>query len=516
MNDGGVAKANDPTLWELTVSRADRSPDAMLAVSPDDSEVTFAELRERATDAAAWLLRRGVRPGESVVWQLPTGLDAIILAVALSRLGTVQIPILPFLGEKEMGHVLAQTGAQTLVVPIGWGQGTHDLRDYVAREFGRVNVVEMAPETPGTNVAEAVAADVSHVSHPGSHSWVFYTSGTTAAPKGTRHCDATLGACARAMVERYEVTPSDRMSFVFQITHIGGIAWIYATLMSGCGLILVEKFDREATWLLRRHGVTLAGAGLPFMHEYLSAQRTLPEGERLFPRVRAFTFGGMPKPPSIHYAMKEACGGAGVLGAYGMTEAPILTAAGPGLSDEELAHTEGPPMPGVELKVVGSSGGRVAEGEAGELRVKAPQVMLGYLDAALDAAAFDGEGFLRTGDLGRVDPHGNVIITGRLKDVIIRKGENVSAKEVEDALFTHPAIRDVAVIGLPDAVRGEMVCAVVVSDDDGLDVAALAEFLVHFGLMRQKMPEQVELVASLPRSDSGKVDKKALQRHFGS
>jgi cyclohexanecarboxylate-CoA ligase len=508
MNGRGEARANVPTLWELAVARADRSPDAVLAIAPDGREVTFAQLRERAAQAAAWLLRRGVRPGESVVWQLPTGLDAIIVAVALSRLGTVQIPILPFLGEKEMGHVLAQTGAGTLVVPTGWGQGTHDLRDYVSREFGRVNVVEMAPE------AEAAGAAIPHVSHPGSHSWVFYTSGTTAAPKGTLHCDATLSACARAMVERYEVTPSDRMSFVFQITHIGGIAWIYAALMSGCGLILVEKFDREATWLLRRHGVTLAGAGLPFMHEYLAAQRTLPEGERLFPRVRAFTFGGMPKPPSIHYAMKEACGGAGVLGAYGMTEAPILTAAGPGLSDEELADTEGPPMPGVELRIVGSSGELVVDGGVGELRVKAPQVMLGYLDAALDAAAFDEAGFLRTGDLGRLDAHGNVIITGRLKDVIIRKGENVSAKEVEDALFTHPAIRDVAVIGLPDAVRGEMVCAVVVSDDNGMNVAALAEFLTRFGLMRQKIPERVELVSSVPRSDSGKVDKLALRRRY--
>ena len=215
-------------------------------------------------------------------------------------------------------------------------------------------------------------------------------------------------------------------------------------------------------------------------------------------------------------AVMGAQRGAGVLGAYGMTEAPILSAAGPGLSDEELATTEGPPMPGVELRIVGSSGELVEDGGVGELRVKAPQVMLGYLDAALDAAAFDEAGFLRTGDLGRLDPHGNVIITGRLKDVIIRKGENVSAKEVEDALFTHPAIRDVAVIGLPDAVRGEMVCAVVVSEDDGLNVAALAEFLSGLGLMRQKMPERMELVASLPRSDSGKVDKKALQRRYES
>jgi acyl-CoA synthetase (AMP-forming)/AMP-acid ligase II len=471
--------------------------------------MTYSELRDRAANAAKWLERHGVRDGQNVVWQLPTGVDAIILAIALSRLGAIQIPILPFLGRRELGHVLTQTGALILVVPPQWGRGGRDERDYVAQEFKDVRVLHMLSEIEGGT------ADVPHAPRQDSHSWVFYTSGTTAAPKGTRHSDATLTACARGMVDRYGVTPADRIAFVFQITHIGGIAWIYAALLSGCGLILVEKFNREATWLLRRYGVTLAGAGLPFMHEYLAAQRTLPEGERLFPHVRAFTFGGMPKPPSIHYEIKRECGGAGVLGAYGMTEAPILTAAGPALSDDELANSEGPPMPGVELRIVGSDGESVADGEVGELRVKAPQVMMGYLDSALDAEAFDQAGFLRTGDLGRLDSSGNVIITGRLKDVIIRKGENVSAKEVEDTLFTHPAIRDVSVVGLPDEARGELVCAVIVSDDDAMDVAKVAEFLTERGLMRQKIPERVELVDSLPRSESGKVDKKVLRRRYG-
>jgi non-ribosomal peptide synthetase component E (peptide arylation enzyme) len=189
-------------------------------------------------------------------------------------------------------------------------------------------------------------------------------------------------------------------------------------------------------------------------------------------------------------------------------------AAGFALSDEELAHSEGAPMPGVELRIVGGDGAPVAPGEVGELRVKAPQVMLGYLDPALDTETFDEEGFLRTGDLGRLDPHGNVIVTGRLKDVIIRKGENVSAKEVEDALFTHPAIRDVSVVGLPDEARGELVCAVIVSDDASVDVAKVAEFLTQCGLMRQKIPERVELVDSLPRRGFGKVDKKELRRRY--
>jgi cyclohexanecarboxylate-CoA ligase len=498
------------TLWELADERAGRSPDAVLAISDDGSEIAFSELRDRAQGAAAWLARHGVNEGQRVVWQLPTGVDAITVAVALSRLGAIQIPILPFLGTRELGHALAQTGASVLVVRPGWAKGDHDHQDYVSQNFESVRVLQLPSEIEGAT------ADVPASTRPDSHSWVFYTSGTTAAPKGARHSDATLSACARGMVDRYGVTESDRIAFVFQITHIGGIAWIYAALMSGCALILVEKFNREATWLLRRHGVTLAGAGLPFLHEYLAAQRTLPEGERLFPEVRAFTSGGMPKPPSIHYEIKRECGGAGVLSGYGMTEAPVLVAAGFALSDEELAHSEGAPMPGVELRIVGGDGEPVAHGEVGELRVKAPQVMLGYLDAALDENAFDEVGFLRTGDLGRLDPNGNLIVTGRLKDVIIRKGENVSAKEVEDALFTHPAIRDVSVVGLPDEARGELVCAVIVSDDVWLDVPAVAGFLTQWGLMRQKIPERVELVASLPRSQLGKVDKNELRRRYAA
>ena len=538
MTDPDEAAHGTMTLWELAVDRAGRSPDGVLAISDDGSEITFSELADRALGAAAWLARHGVVAGKSVAWQLPTGIDAIIVAVALSRLGAIQVPILPFLGTRELGHVLAQTGAMVLVVRPGWGQGDHDHYDYVVKNFESVRVVQLGFELEGANDDAAPAGPTAPAAAPpapaaappapaadrrappappappGTHSWVFYTSGTTAAPKGARHSDATLSACARAMVDRYDVTPADRIAFVFQITHIGGISWIYGALMSGCALLLVEKFNREATWFLRRHGVTLAGAGLPFLLEYLAAQRTLPAGERLFPAVRAFTSGGMPKPPSIHYEIKRECGGAGVLSGYGMTEAPVVVAAGFALSDEELAHSEGSPMPGVELRIVGGDGEPVAPGEVGELRLKAPQVMLGYLDAALDAEAFDEAGFLRTGDLGRLDPDGNLIVTGRLKDVIIRKGENVSAKEVEDVLFTHPDIREVAVVGLPDAVRGELVCAVIVSDDAAVDVSRVAEFLTERGLMRQKIPERVEMVDALPRTGFGKVDKKELRRRY--
>jgi acyl-CoA synthetase (AMP-forming)/AMP-acid ligase II len=206
----------------------------------------------------------------------------------------------------------------------------------------------------------------------------------------------------------------------------------------------------------------------------------------------------------------------GILSSWGLTEAPVLTMGRPTDPDGKLAATEGRPLPGVELRVVRTDETEAAPGQAGELRVRAPQVMVGYVDGALDAAAFDRDGFLRTGDLGTVDPDGYVTITGRLKDVVIRNGENIAAAEVEELLRLHPGVADAVVIGLPDERTGERVCAVLELQPDAPepDVAALATQLRTHGLRPQAWPEQVEIVVSLPRTLAGKVDKFALTERF--
>jgi len=164
--------------------------------------------------------------------------------------------------------------------------------------------------------------------------------------------------------------------------------------------------------------------------------------------------------------------------------------------------------------VVRSDGTRAGPGEEGELRVRAPQLFRGYLDASLDAEAFDADGFFRTGDLGCLDAEGFVRITGRLKDVIIRKGENISAREIEDLLYTHPKIADAAVIGLPDPALGERCCAVVACRDEALGFEEMVEFLAAQRLARQKIPEQLELVDEVPRNAAGKIEKRALRERF--
>ncbi|MGH7805391.1 MAG: class I adenylate-forming enzyme family protein, partial [Candidatus Binatia bacterium] len=203
--------------------------------------------------------------------------------------------------------------------------------------------------------------------------------------------------------------------------------------------------------------------------------------------------------------------------AYGMTECPFVTTARPGDPEDKCVLTDGRPGPGCRIRVVDDSGRDVPVGTEGELLVFGPQLFVGYLDASLDRDAFAPDGSFRSGDLGILDEDGYLRITGRKKDIIIRKGENISARAVEEDVAAHPAVAEVAVIGLPDAERGERVCAVVVPKDPTIRTLAtreVAEFLVSRGVMRQKCPEQIEIVAELPRNALGKVKKAELRKRF--
>ena len=318
------------------------------------------------------------------------------------------------------------------------------------------------------------------------------------------------------MVERLKFSSDDVHGFVFPFTHIGGAGLLMSALQAGMTHVIVEAFDPATVVdLFDREQATLAGAGTVFHQSYLAeARKRAPE--KALQKVRAWIGGGAPKPPQLHYDMKKEVGGVGIVSGYGLTEAPILTMASVDDADDKLANTEGQASPGVELKVVTIDGKVAGAGEEGEIRAKGPQVCLGYLDSSLDAEAFDDEGFFRTGDLGFVDAEGYVVITGRLKDVIIRKGENISAKEVEDLLYTHDKVADVAVIGLPDPSLGERCCAVVALQDAGnpLEFKEMADFLKDKGLMMQKIPEQLEIVETILRNPSGKIVKHVLRDQY--
>ena len=345
--------------------------------------------------------------------------------------------------------------------------------------------------------------------------WIFYTSGTTSDPKGALHSDATLAASARGLHAPHRFGPDDQVSLVFPYAHIGGPSLLFSALMMGYRLILTEFFEpARVIETLGTHGVTLAGPGPAFWQAFVDAQRRTPE-RRLFPRLRALIGGGAAKPANLQREAREVLG-VEIVSGYGLTECPGLAYNHVGDPEEVLA-TDGRGVLGVEMRTVRADGSLAAPGEEGEIRVKGPMLFRGYLDARLDAEAFDAEGFLCTGDLGRLDARGQLVVSGRTKDIIIRKGENISAKEVEDVLVEHPAVAEVAVVGLPDRERGERCCAVVVAAEGvgSPGVSEVFDWCEGAGLARQKIPEQVELVEVLPRNSTGKVLKAALRARFG-
>ena len=507
-----------PTLWELIESRAAATPEAVLAREDTGKELTFAGYRDACLRAAAGLYAdHGVRAGTGVSWELPTWNESLVLVGALCRLGARQNPLIPIYRHREVGFIVTQSEASLLIVPTVYRGFDFEAmaRELAADRPGlEVLVVDRAlPDGDPAVLPPVAPATTSAADAPVR--WLFYTSGTTADPKGATHTDLTVTASALAMAECLDMRADDVSALVFPFTHIGGIGWLIAALMTGCTLLTTEAFDPAGTpAFLAANGVTLAGSGTPFHLAYLAAQRS-DAGGPIFPHVRSYPGGDAPKPPQLHHDLKAEIGGVGIVSGYGLTEAPIVVMASTGDPDEKLADTEGRPTPGVELIVVALDGSRAGPGQEGEIRLKGPQVIRGYLDPALDADAFDDEGYFRSGDLGIVDDEGYVTITGRLKDVIIRHGENISAKEVEDLLYAHPAVADVAVIGLPDPKKGERACAVVaVAEGQSFDFATMGEYLRGKGLRVNAVPEQLELVDVVPRNPAGKILKQSLREQF--
>ena len=508
-------------IWDLIVRRADETPEREMAVDESGRRMAFGEYRDRSERAAAGLAARGVGDGTVVSWIQPTTLEAMVLFGALRRLGAVQNPILPIYREREVGFIVRQAGTDLLVTPSAWRGVDYEAMARAVTDGTGTQVLVSDRSLPDGDPATLPAPpddDMNTAAGEVPVRFVYYTSGTTAEPKGARHGDRSLRAASVGMSERLGLAEDDRFAFVFPITHIAGGVYIYAAVAYGLTFVLDEAFDPATTIdLLRREEITQGGAGTFFHQVYLKAQQDLPQGEKLFPHVRTFPGGGAPKPPSLHYALKDAFG-VGVVSGYGMTEAPILTMNRHDAPDEVLANTEGPAVAGTTLRIVTLDGKDAGPGEEGEVRVKGPQVTLGYVDPALDADAFDEQGWFRTGDLGTLDADGNLTITGRLKDVIIRKGENISAKEVEDLLFTHPQVADVAVVGLPDDERGERACAVVVTPPGAEPITfdEMTRHLLDAGLITRKLPEQLEVVEALPRNPSGKIVKFELQKRFAT
>ncbi|MEX0173449.1 class I adenylate-forming enzyme family protein [Streptomyces sp. LMG1-1-1.1] len=499
MNETAHALGESRTLWELVERRAALTPDRPVLLQ-GDRVLTFGGLRDRAERCAAGLYEKGVRPGTVVAWQLPTRIETAVLSFALARIGAVQTPVIPFYRDKEVGFALRASRAEHFAVPGVWRGFDHT---EMARRLGAHGILEAYEDLPDGDPAVLPPPPSSGT----DVRWIYWTSGTTSDPKGVLHTDRSLLAGGSCLAHALELTDTDVGSMAFPYAHIAGPDYTVMLLLYGFPAVMFEQFALpDALDEYNRHGVTVAGGSTAFYSMFLAEQRKQPD-KPVIPTLRLLAGGGAPKPPEIYHAVRKELG-CQLTHGYGMTEVPMITMGAPDDTAENLATTEGRPPAGMEIRITGD----------GEVRLRGEAVCRGYLDPAQTAAAFDEDGFLITGDVGHLTPTGHLVLTGRIKDIIIRKGENISAKEIEDLLHRHPDVGDAAVIGLPDAERGERVCAVVEQPPGAapLTLPAVTAFLREAGLSVHKLPEQLELMDALPRNETlRKVLKYRLRERFG-
>jgi cyclohexanecarboxylate-CoA ligase len=503
-----------PSIWELLRRRAELSSDRTMLLDTAGRRVTFGEFATQVEVCAAGFSALGVGAGTRVSWQLPTRIDSVVASMALSRLGAVQNPVLHLYREREVAAVLRQSRPEYYCVPGVWRD-----RDFAVMAEGLAGGLDPRPVVVdlGGGLPAGDPATLPSATGTGAEvRWTYYTSGTTSEPKGVQHTDRTLMAGGRGLAAALDMSPDDLGSIAFPYSHIAGPDYLLMMLAAGFGAVLLEVFGpADAIETFRELGVTMCGGSTAFYQMYLAEQRKAP-GAPIVPTLRVMSGGGAAKPPGIFYDVQREMG-VRIVHGYGMTEVPMMAMGSPHDTDEQLAETDGRPVVGAEIRIVGPDEQVAAAGEEGEIRLRGEVVCVGYTDPATNREAFDAEGWFRTGDLGVLRVDGHLRVTGRLKDVIIRKGENISARELEEVLIGHPKVAEAAVIGLPDAERGELVCAVVETpaDSEPLTFAEMTAWCRDAGLMTQKIPERLEVVPQLPRNETlNKVLKFKLRQQF--
>jgi len=476
-------------------------------VDGDTTAVTLAELVERAETCARRLAGVGVGAGQVVVVQAPADLSGTEVLAAVWLLGAVAVPIATTATAGEMAHAVRQTGAACAVVAPEW-RGRDLVTPLIALGLHRVVVLgHQAVDDGAISLGDITPVPVSggHRPHPSSVACVLYTSGSTAEPKGVQHSHETL-LCGLTAVP---VEASSRMLGTFPAGHVAALLGLLRPLTAGGTTVVMDRWSaRAAAALIEEYRIT-ASAGTPFFLSTL-----LDEAERSgrdISSLQRFLCGAAAVPPEL-VARSEA---AGIVTwrTYGSTEHPAISSGGPADPPEKRRLTDGRVTPGNEVRLLDEAGIDVAPGEEGEIVARGPKQFLGYQDPAADADAFVHATWFRTGDLGRFDEDGYLVVTDRVKDIIIRGGENISAREVEEVLSRLPGLAEVAVCAAPDEPWGEAVCAVVVPRDGWTapTVRELHEVAASAGLAAHKVPTKVVVTEALPRTAAGKVRKRDLR-----
>jgi cyclohexanecarboxylate-CoA ligase len=475
---------------------------------------TYGELLAGIEAAAGALAARGVGRGDVVSFQLPNWAEAVIVHHAIVRLGAISNPIVPIYRGHELRFILRQAGSRVLVVPDVFRR--FDYRELAAElrrdeELPLEHVLVVGEPLDGMEAFDAALAAAGPA--PAAEcdaddvALLLYTSGTEANPKGVLHSHATLLYECQSIIDLFGISGEDRVFMPSPLTHITGLLYgAVLPFMLGTSVVLQDVWDPKlAVDLIEEEGCSFAIGATPFLHGIVHAERRAES-------MRLFGCGGADVPPAlIHEAWRRLGMRASRL--YGATECPTITGTPIGAAEDRHAETDGAPIGAAEVRVVDVDGAPLGPGERGELQARGPDLCLGYLDPALNERAFTPDGWYRSGDLAVVDAQGYLRIAGRAKDVILRGGENLSAKEIEDLVFEHPDVEEVAMVGYPDELLGERACAVVVARRE-LELEDIVAYLRSRAVANQKLPERLLLVDALPKTASGKVQKYRLREEL--
>ncbi len=513
----------DDTLGTILADGLADAPDNTLAVYSETRpwRGTFADGYDLARRVAGGLREAGVEPGDPVAFQLPNWVEAAATFWAVALLGAVPVPIVHFYGPKEVGFILEQSGSRTLITADRFGHldflaNLDVLRPRLNRleQVFVVGAAAPAGTKPFSVLAEGPPVEGPVATDPAAPALIAYTSGTTADPKGVVHSHRTIGFEIRQLGS-IQARGGRPMLVGAPVGHgIGMLAALLIPVWRRDAIHLIDVWDPARVLATMLDQQITSGSGATyFLISLLDHPDFRDEHRKLMAHVG---LGGSAVPAAVG----ERCAAMGIstVRSFGSTEHPSITGMTHDAPHEKKVHTDGRPLPGVEIVLRDDDGRPVGTGEPGEIWSKGPDCFVGYTDAGLTAAAFDADGWFGTGDVGVLDDDGYLTIVDRKKDIIIRGGENISALEVEEQLLRLPEVAEAAVVAAPDARLGEHAAAFV-RLHEGVATPTLEAVRSHLeraGLARQKWPEEIRPVTDFPRTASGKVQKFVLRERLRS
>ncbi|MEP5765707.1 MAG: AMP-binding protein [Halieaceae bacterium] len=521
--------ARDGEQWaNTTIAReawrkAELHPDRVAIFLENEPDASYGQLALEARRLITALQALGVEAGDVVSFQLPNWREAVPIDIAAAALGLVVNPIVPIYRGAELAYILKDAATRVFFIPeqfrsINYIDTMLALRPELP-ELQHLVTVRAEQDYPDVlrfeNLLEnePVALESLPAIDPNLPKCRLYTSGTTGFPKAVLHSHNTLNYVQQCSIRHSGISASDVMVMPSPVTHITGYSsGINMSFMSEARSALMERWDADAAIdYIHKVGGTMTVGATPFLLELLDAAERRQDG---LPSMRQFSCGGAGVPPQLIRRAYQVLDNCITVRVYGSTEVPLVSY---GWRDNpELAATTDGQLYAFEVKILDDEGNEVGVGEDGEIAARGPGMLLGYADAEQNAEAHTADGFFLTGDIGQITAEGAVLITDRKKDIIIRGGENLSAKEIEDALHHHPAIKEAAVVSMPHERLGEGVCALVIPADATAppSLEEVARFTDSQGLARQKIPEKLVIVDDLPRTPSGKVRKDVLRQQI--